>query len=78
MAIADIFEALTAADRPYKPAKSLSESLGIMKKMAQNQHIDSELFRVFIEKEVYLDYANEFLKHSQIDTINHKEILAQL
>ena len=48
MAIADIFEALTAADRPYKKAKTLSEALGIMANMCRDAHIDPELFGLFI------------------------------
>lgn len=75
MAIADIFEALTAADRPYKPAKPLSECLFIMKKMCENKHIDQDLFIVFIESKVYLDYAQRHLKAEQIDQVDHGFIL---
>lgn len=70
MAIADIFEALTAADRPYKPAKSLSECLKIMGFMKLDQHIDPDLFDIFIDKEVYLQYADQFLDKSQIDSVD--------
>lgn len=70
MAIADIFEALTAADRPYKKAKTLSESLRIMGFMAKEQHIDADLFRVFVEHEVYLQFARDFLHDSQIDQVD--------
>ena len=74
MAIADIFEALTAADRPYKPAKSLSECLKIMGFMKLDQHIDPDLFDIFIDKEVYLQYAYQFLDKSQIDNVDLSKI----
>lgn len=60
MAIADIFEALTAADRPYKKAKSLSEALGIMATMCREAHIDADLFGLFINEGVYMAYATRF------------------
>ena len=70
MAIADIFEALTAADRPYKAPKTLSESVRIMSFMRNDQHIDPDLFDLFLESGVYKIYAEEFLDPSQIDEIN--------
>ncbi|HGA2320664.1 TPA: HD domain-containing phosphohydrolase [Pseudomonas putida] len=70
MAIADIFEALTAADRPYKPAKSLSESVKILVFMARDQHIDGQLLRLFLSSGVYLEYAGRFLRHEQIDEVD--------
>lgn len=70
MAIADIFEALTASDRPYKKAKPLSEALKILAMMAKDQHIDARLFTIFIEKKVYLRYAERFLPKSQHDGID--------
>ena len=69
MAIADIFEALTASDRPYKKAKSLSESVKILHKFKQDNHIDGELFDLFLRSGVYLRYAERFLKPEQIDTV---------
>ena len=75
MAIADIFEALTASDRPYKEAKSLSESLKIMKFMAKDQHIDKNLFEVFLKSGTYLTYAQRFLDASQIDKVNIEDYL---
>jgi HD-GYP domain-containing protein (c-di-GMP phosphodiesterase class II) len=75
MAIADIFEALTAADRPYKKAKSLSEALGIMATMCRDAHIDAELFGLFINDEVYLQYANRFLDPRQIDAVDPSSLL---
>ncbi|MBB1314128.1 HD-GYP domain-containing protein [Aliivibrio sp. SR45-2] len=70
MAIADIFEALTANDRPYKTPKTLSESLKILAFMAKNQHIDKEIFQLFLEDDVYLEYAHKFLKPEQIDDVD--------
>jgi HD-GYP domain-containing protein (c-di-GMP phosphodiesterase class II) len=67
LAIADIFEALTAADRPYKPAKKLSETLKIMTDMKNNGHIDPNLFELFIESKIYLTFAIKYLNSDQID-----------
>jgi HD-GYP domain-containing protein (c-di-GMP phosphodiesterase class II) len=75
MGIADIFEALTASDRPYKPGKTLSESLQIMKKFSTNGHIDPDLFDIFVRSKVYLQYAREFLSPGQIDAIDEASIL---
>lgn len=77
MAIADIFEALTASDRPYKQGKKLSECLKIMGFMKKDQHIDPDIFDIFIKNGVYLDYAEEFLDPDQIDTIDDA-LLAQI
>ena len=70
MAIADVFEALTAADRPYKPGKTLSEALNIMGKMKLDQHLDPDLFDIFIWEKVYETYAQRFLKPEQIDKVD--------
>jgi HD-GYP domain-containing protein (c-di-GMP phosphodiesterase class II) len=67
MAIADIFEALTARDRPYKPGKRLSETLAILGRMKEEGHIDPDLFDCFIRERVYLDYARRYLEPEQID-----------
>jgi hypothetical protein len=67
MAIADIFEALTASDRPYKDAKPLSECLAIMDRMASEGHIDPDLYAVFVGKGIHLAYAREFLLPEQVD-----------
>lgn len=69
MAIADIFEALTAADRPYKRGKTLSESIKIMYRMKQEHHIDPELFDLFLSSGVYLVYAERFMHPEQIDEV---------
>lgn len=70
MAIADVFEALTAADRPYKKPKRLSECLKIMGFMRKDQHIDGDLFDVFVDSGVYKKYAEEYLNADQIDDVN--------
>ncbi|MGF6113603.1 HD domain-containing phosphohydrolase [Pseudomonas frederiksbergensis] len=77
MAIADIFEALTAADRPYKKAKSLSEALGIMATMCRDAHIDPELFGLFINEQIYRQYAEQFLDPKQIDAVDPASLLVK-
>jgi HD-GYP domain-containing protein (c-di-GMP phosphodiesterase class II) len=74
MGIADIFEALTAKDRPYKKGKTLTESLTILGKFKLGGHIDPDLFDVFIREKVYLDYANKFLAPEQIDDVDLSKI----
>ena len=74
MGIADIFEALTARDRPYKKAKTLSESLFILGKMKLDNHVDPDLFDIFIRQKVYLEYARQFLEPEQIDTVDESKI----
>ena len=74
MAIADVFEALTAKDRPYKEAKKLSEALSILGIMKQNQHIDPDLFDIFIHEKIYLAYAWEYLDPDNIDINDPSEI----
>jgi HD-GYP domain-containing protein (c-di-GMP phosphodiesterase class II) len=74
MGIADIFEALTARDRPYKKAKTLSESLMILGKMKEDNHIDPDLFDLFIRERIYLDYARQFLEPEQIDEVDVSKI----
>jgi HD-GYP domain-containing protein (c-di-GMP phosphodiesterase class II) len=70
MGIADIFEALTARDRPYKKGMTLSEAMRIMHKFRLNGHIDPDLFEVFLTEKVYLRYAEQFLEPWQIDDVN--------
>ena len=69
MAIADIFEALTASDRPYKKAKPLSVSVEILAGFRDRGHIDPDLFDLFLTSGVYLTYAEQFLKPDQIDPV---------
>ncbi|EGA70441.1 hypothetical protein VISI1226_00210 [Vibrio sinaloensis DSM 21326] len=70
LVIADIFEALTAADRPYKKAKPVSVAIDILHKMALDEHVDIELFRLFLQSGVYKEYAEQFLPASQIDEVD--------
>lgn len=77
MAIADIFEALTAVDRPYKKGKTLSEALKIMCFMAKDSHVDPELFDLFLTQRIYEIYANKFLLPEQIDTVNPEDYRIQ-
>jgi len=70
MGIADIFEALTAKDRPYKHGKTLSESLKILGWFKENGHIDPDLFDIFVRGKVYLRYAEQFLDQKQIDAVD--------
>jgi HD-GYP domain-containing protein (c-di-GMP phosphodiesterase class II) len=74
MGIADIFEALTASDRPYKTGKKLTECLRILGFMKQDHHIDPDIFDVFIREKVYLTYANRFLSKEQIDEVDESKI----
>lgn len=77
MALADIFEALTAADRPYKKAKSISEAINIMYAMCDEQHIDRDVFELFLTSGVYQQYAQRFLQPSQLDQIDVNQYLRQ-
>ena len=70
MAIADIFEALTAVDRPYKKGKTLSEAIRIMSFMKKDHHIDPELFDLFLRSGVYREYAEQYMKPEQIDHVD--------
>jgi HD-GYP domain-containing protein (c-di-GMP phosphodiesterase class II) len=74
MGIADIFEALTAADRPYKKAMPLSQALSILGRMKEDQHIDGDLFDVFVREKVYLRYGERFLDSEQLDAVDLKSI----
>ena len=70
LAIADIFEALTASDRPYKQGKQLSEAIEILHHMSERGHIDTDLFRLFLSSGIYMNYAQRFMKPEQIDAVN--------
>ncbi len=74
MGIADIFEALTAKDRPYKKGKTLSESLEILGRMKENGHVDPDLFDIFVRNKVYRRYAEMFLDPEQIDAVDESKI----
>ncbi len=70
MAIADVFEALSAADRPYKQAKPVSECLKIMGTLVNDQHLDGDLFTIFVLEKVYENYIYKFASPEQLDDIN--------
>ena len=70
IAIADVFEALTAGDRPYKRAKTVTESLAILGQMKLSGHVDPDLFDVFLREGVWMDYARKFLDPAQIDEVD--------
>ncbi|MEY4256472.1 MAG: hypothetical protein RLZZ141_1699 [Pseudomonadota bacterium] len=75
LGLADVFEALTAADRPYKSGKTLSEALKIMGFMKRDNHIDPDLFQIFIQDRIYLKYAEKFLNPEQIDEVDDEALL---
>ena len=75
MAIADVFEALTAADRPYKKAKPLSEAIKIMGFMKKDNHLDPELLDLFLTAGVWKQYAERFLDAAQIDQPDIEAVL---
>jgi HD-GYP domain-containing protein (c-di-GMP phosphodiesterase class II) len=76
MAIADIFEALTAADRPYKSPKTLNQALRIMSFMRDDQHIDAELFDLFLTSGIHQTYAEQHLKPTQIEAVDIGQYLS--
>ena len=76
MAIADVFEALTASDRPYKKAKSLSEAMRIMGFMKKDNHLDPDLFDEFVRHEVYLTFANKYMDPDLIDEIDKLKLMS--
>jgi HD-GYP domain-containing protein (c-di-GMP phosphodiesterase class II) len=78
LAIADIFEALTASDRVYRKPLPLSQALLIMAKMCKEGHMDEELFTLLISSEAYLDYARQALRPEQLDTVDRQAVLAAL
>ncbi len=75
MAIADIFEALTASDRPYKKAKTLSEAIKIMSFMVKDKSIDEDLFKLFLQSDLHNTYAKKYLKREQIDSVDLEQYL---
>ena len=76
MAIADIYEALTAADRPYKDGKKLSDAMRIMGFMKKDYEIDEELFEIFVKEGVYKRYAEKYVEKNQIDAVDESKVLA--
>ena len=78
LAVADVFEALTASDRPYKKAKPVSEALDILHRMVLDEHIDRDCFELLVREEVYLQYARQYLDPAQIDTVDVSKYLVGL
>ncbi|MGE4800031.1 HD domain-containing phosphohydrolase [Yersinia hibernica] len=78
MAIADVFEALTAADRPYKPGKRLSEALNIMLNMVNENHLDRELFILFLQSGIWHEYALAHLQADKVDNIDVSVLLQKI
>src|SRR3569623_1592616 len=76
MAIADVFEALTAGDRPYKKAKPLSEAIKIMGAFKRNGHLDPDLLDLFLSSNVWMDYSYRFLNAEQMDEPDIRAALA--
>lgn len=75
MAIADVFEALTAADRPYKPGKRLSEALNIMVMMVNENHLNRDLFILFLQSGVWKTYSTDFLQGANVDEVDVRKLL---
>ncbi len=75
MAIADIFEALTANDRPYKDGKKLSKAMRIMGYFRDDCHIDEDLFEIFVKEKIYKKYADQYVRAEQIDTFDEHDVL---
>ncbi len=78
MAIADVFEALTASDRPYKKGETLSKTLSIMASMVEEGHLDAALFVLFVRSGIYKKYAEEYLKTEQLDDVDEEGLLKRL
>lgn len=76
MAVADVFEALTAMDRPYKQPKKLSEVMFIMGKMKEQHHLDPDVFDLFITSGIYRKYAQENLPPELVDAVDEQKLLA--
>ena len=70
IALADVFEALTASDRPYKKPKTINEAISIMSNMVEKKHLDKEVFHLFLKEKVYLKFAQNFLSESQLDEVD--------
>ena len=75
IALADVFEGLTAPDRPYKEGYPLSKAMKILRFMTLDNELDKDIFNLFINQKVYLKYAEENINDSQIDKINEKDLL---
>jgi len=75
MGIADIFEALTAKERPYKPPMPLTQAFSILRNMRDDGHIDPDIFELFVVSEVWKSYAKDHMLEAQIDVTDAREYL---
>lgn len=78
LAIADVFEALTAADRPYKPGKKLTEALDIMVMMVNEKHLNRDLFILFLQSGVWKEYSTTFLQGVNVDEVDVRKLLDKI
>jgi len=76
LAIADVFEALTATDRPYKKPKKLSEAMRIMGFMKKDAHLDPELLDLFVREGVYREYARRYMPDELVDEVDEEALFA--
>ena len=76
LGLADVFEALSSSDRPYKKIKTLSEIVAIMSDMAKGGHIDPDLFNLFLTSGVYREYAEQYMQEDQLDDVDVQAYLA--
>ena len=67
LAVADIFEVLTAGDRPYRQGRTLRQALETMKKLKERNHIDPDVYDMFLKAEIPQRYASRFMKSGQND-----------
>jgi hypothetical protein len=75
MALADIFEALTAPDRPYKRTHTLSTAFDILYNMVEENEVDKDVFELFLRSGVYMQFAQEYIDPKQIDTVDINKYL---
>ncbi len=73
MVFADVFEALTAEDRPYKPGKKLSEAIRVLGSMVENNELDGRVFRLFVRSGLVKEYAEKYIKPEQVDHVEYDE-----
>ena len=74
MAVADIFEALTAPDRPYREPMTLSQSLKIMGFMVKDEELDGKIVDLLKESGLVFTYADRELRKDQIDVTEGEKL----
>ena len=70
LGLADVFEALSSTDRPYKKIKTLSQILAIMSDMAKSGHLDPDLFNLLLTSGAYREYAKEYMRPEQVEEVD--------